>query len=176
MDHLRIVLQVLKETHLFVKNRKCEFWLRSVTFLFHIISSEGVEVDPKKIKVVTNCCRPLTPNEIWCFFGLAGYYWRFVKCFASTASKLTQKSMKLEWLEACKRSFQMLKDRLTSALVLTLPEGTKGFSVYCDASLGGLGCVLIKHGKVVAYASRQLKVHERNYPTHDIEIVVVVFA
>ena len=70
----------------------------------------------------------------------------------------------------------MLKNRLTTALVLTLPEGTKGFVVYCDASLVGLGCVLMQNGKVIAYASRKLKVHERNYPTHDLELEVVVFA
>ena len=89
---------------------------------------------------------------------------------------LTQKSMKFEWLEAYKKSFQLLKDRLTSAPVLTLLEGTKGFVVYCDASRVGLGCVLMQLGKVIAYASRQLKVHERNYPTHDLELASVVFA
>ena len=95
---------------------------------------------------------------------------------ASLLTTLTQKNMKFEWSEACERSFQILKDRLTSALVLTLLEGTNGFVVYCDTTRVGLGCVLIKHGKVVAYASRQLKVHERNYPTHDLELAVVVFA
>ena len=89
---------------------------------------------------------------------------------------LTQKSVKFEWSEACETSFQVLKDRLTSALVLTLSEGTKDFLVYCDTSRVGLGCVLMQHGKVVAYPSRQLKVHEKNYPTHDLELAVVVFA
>ena len=70
----------------------------------------------------------------------------------------------------------MLKDMLTSALVLTLPEGTKDFVVYCDASRVGLRCVLMQHGKVIAYASRKLKVHERNYPTHDLELAAVVFS
>ena len=69
-----------------------------------------------------------------------------------------------------------MKDRLTSARILTLPEGAKGFIVYYDASLVGLGCVLMKHGKVVAYASRQLKVYEKNYPTHDLELSGVLFA
>jgi len=79
------------------------------------------------------------------------------------------------WSEACEKSFQELKDRLTSTLLLTLPVGTDGFMVYCDASRVGLGCVLMQNGKVIAYASRQLKVHEKNYPTHDLELVVVVF-
>ena len=84
--------------------------------------------------------------------------------------------MKFEWSEACETSFHILKDRLTSSPVLTLPEDTKGFVVCCDASQVVLGCVLAQHGKVVAYASRQLKVNEKNYPTHDIELAVLVFA
>ena len=99
--------------------------------------------------------------------------------FASIASHLTtltQKSVKFKWSEACERRFQILKDRLTSAPVLTLPKVTKGFVTYCDASRVGLGCVLMQHGKVIPYASRQLKVHDKNYQTHDLELAVVVFA
>ena len=110
--------------------------------------------------------------------GLAGYYRRCVDGFLSTASTLTtltQKSMKFEWSEVCERSFQILKERITFALVLTLLEGTKGFVVYYDASRVLLGCVLMQYGKVVAYASRQLKLHEKNYPFHDLELVAMVF-
>jgi len=80
------------------------------------------------------------------------------------------------WSDACEDSFEKLKDKLTSALVLTLPEGMDGFVVYCDASRMGLWCVLIQHGRVVAYASRQLKVHMRNYPNHDLKLLAVMFA
>ncbi|KAH0639444.1 hypothetical protein KY285_036030 [Solanum tuberosum] len=113
------------------------------------------------------------------FAPLAGYYRRFVEGFSSISypsTKLTQKTVKFQWSEACEKSFQELKKRLTSAPVLTLPEGTQGFVVYCDASRVGLGCFLMQNGKVIAYASRQLKVHEKNYPTHDLELAVVVFA
>ena len=89
MDHLRVVLQVLKEHHLFAKYIKCEFWLRSLTFLGHIFSSEGVEVDPRKIEAVKNYPRPLTLTDIRSFLGLAGYYRRFVDGFASISSPLT---------------------------------------------------------------------------------------
>ena len=102
-----------------------------------------------------------------------------MEILSSTAArliKLTQKKVKFLWSNACEGSFEKLKDRLTSAPVLTLPNGTEGFVVYCDASRVGLGCVLKQHRKVVAYASRQLKVHEKNYPTHDLELVAVVFA
>ncbi|WMV46522.1 hypothetical protein MTR67_039907, partial [Solanum verrucosum] len=107
------------------------------------------------------------------FLGLAGYYRRFVEGFLSIASPLTaltQKKAKLLWSKAFEKSFQELKDRLTSALVLTLLEGTDGFVFYCDASRIGLGCVLMQNGKVIAYATKQLKVHEKNYPTHDLEL------
>ncbi|WMV41284.1 hypothetical protein MTR67_034669, partial [Solanum verrucosum] len=113
------------------------------------------------------------------FLGLASYYRRFIEGFSSIASPLTtltQKKAKFEWSEACEKSFQELKDRLTSAPVLTLPEGMDGFVVYYDASRVGLVCVLIQNGKVIAYASRQLKVHHKNYPTHDLELAAVVFA
>ena len=111
--------------------------------------------------------------------GVAGYYRRFVNGFTSIAfplTTLTQKSNKFEWLEACERSFKILKDRLTFALVLTLPEGTKGFVEYCDASRVVSGFFLMQLRKVIAYSSRQLKVHERNYPTHDLELATVVFS
>ena len=153
--------------------------MRLLAFLGHIIFSDGVDVDPRKIKAVKNYPRPLTPANIRSFFGLAGYYRRFLDYFVSIASSLTtltQKNVKYEWLEVRERSFQILKDRLTTALALTLPEGTKSFIVYCDESRVGLRCVLVQHGKVVAYVSRQLKVHEMNYPNHDLDLEAVVFA
>ncbi|KAH0655603.1 hypothetical protein KY285_030485 [Solanum tuberosum] len=168
-DHLRIVLQVLKDHQLFAKFSKCEFWLRSVAFLGHIVSSKGIEVDLKKTDSVKSWPRPLPPTDIRRFLCLVGYYRRFVEA-------LTQKKAKFVWSEACEKSFQELKDRLTSTPVLTLLEGTDGFVVYCDASRVGLGCVLMQHEKVIAYASRQLKIHEKNYPTHDLELAAIVFA
>ena len=101
-----------------------------------------------------NWHRPWTPLDIRSLLGLAGKYQRFVDGFASIASILTtfnQKSKKFEWSEACERSFQILKDRLTSTPVFTLLECRKGFVVYCDAFRVGLGCVLMQHGKVVAF-------------------------
>ncbi|KAH0775084.1 hypothetical protein KY290_012221 [Solanum tuberosum] len=179
MNHLRIVLQALKDHQLYAKFSKCEFWLRLVAFLGHIVSSEGIEVDPRKTDAVKNWPRPLSPSDIRSFLGLAGYYWRFVEGFsyiASPLTALTKNKSKFEWSESCEKSFQLLKDKLTFAPVMTLPEGTEGFVVYCDASRVGLGCVLMQHGKVIAYSSRQLKVHEKNYPTHDLELAAVVFA
>ena len=140
---------------------------------------DGIKVDPKKTDVIRNWPRPLTPSDIRSFLGLAGYYRRFVEGFSSLASpmtKLTQKKAKFVWSDECEESFQTLKERLVSAPILSLPDGLEGFVVYCDASRIGLGCVLMQSGKVIAYASRQLKVHEKNYPTHDLELAAVVFA
>ena len=102
----------------------------------------------------------------------------FVDRFASIASPLTTlaKIKKFEWMEACEKGFKNLKDKLTSAPVLTLYEGTEGFFLYFDASRIGLGCFLMHHGKVITYASRQPRIHEKNYLTHDLELAVVVFA
>ncbi|WMV37664.1 hypothetical protein MTR67_031049 [Solanum verrucosum] len=108
----------------------------------------GIEVDPKKTDAVKSWPRPLTPSDIRSFLGLAGYYRRFVEGFsliASLLTALTEKKAKFIWSEACEKSFQESKDRLTSSPLLILPKGTNGFVVYCDASRIGLGCVLMQN-------------------------------
>ncbi|KAL4037959.1 hypothetical protein IC575_001562 [Cucumis melo] len=178
-EHLHQVLETLRANKLYAKFSKCEFWLRKVTFLGHVVSSEGVSVDPAKIEAVTNWTRPSTVSEIRSFLGLAGYYRRFVEDFSRIASPLTQLTRKgtpFVWSPACEKSFQELKQKLVTAPVLTVPDGSGNFVIYSDASKKGLGCVLMQQGKVVAYASRQLKIHEQNYPTHDLELAAVVFA
>ncbi|WMV10110.1 hypothetical protein MTR67_003495 [Solanum verrucosum] len=146
-SHLRIVLQTLKDKELYAKFSKCEFWLESVAFLGHIVSGEGIKVDTQKIEAVQNWHRPTSPTDIRSFLGLDGYYRIFVEGFSSISSplrKLTQKTVKFKWSEACEKSFQQLKKRLTTASV--------------------------------DLTRRQLKVHEKNYPTHDLELAAVVFA
>ena len=134
-----------------------------MSFLGHVISDEGISMDPKKIEVVRDWKRPTTITEIRSFLGLANYYRQFVKNFSKIAApltKLTQKNVKFVWSVVCEKSFHELKELLTSAPVLALPNETDGFVVYCDASYIGLGCVLMQKNKVIAYASRQLKKHE----------------
>ena len=163
-SHLRVVLQTLKDRQLFTKFSKCEFWLQSLAFLVHIVSSEGIRVDSRKIEAMKQCSRPTYATDIRIFLGLAGYYRRFVEGFASIASpltRLTQKMVKFQQSDDCEKSFAKSKNRLTTAPVLTLPEGSDGYVIYCDASRVGLGCVLMQRGKVIAYASRQLKVHDK---------------
>ncbi|KAL0556624.1 hypothetical protein IC582_005138 [Cucumis melo] len=177
--HLRMVLQTLRDNKLYAKFSKCEFWLKQVSFLGHVVSKAGVSVDPAKIEAVTGWTRLSTVSEVHSFLGLAGYYRRFVENFSRIATPLTQLTRKgapFVWSKACEDSFQNLKQKLVTAPVLTVPDGSGSFVVYSDASKKGLGCVLMQQGKVVAYASRQLKSHEQNYPTHDLELAAVVFA
>jgi hypothetical protein len=122
---------------------------------------------------------PKNAGDIQSFLGLAGYYWRFIENFSKIAKPMTEllkKDKKFEWTDSCEASFQELEKRIVSALVLCLPDIQKDFQVYCDASHQGLGSILMQNGKVVSYASRQLKHHERNYPTHDFELASVVHA
>ncbi|KAL0544048.1 hypothetical protein IC582_019159 [Cucumis melo] len=178
-EHLRMVLQTLRDNKLYAKFSKCEFWLKQVSFLGHVVSKAGVSVDPAKIEAVTGWTRPSTVSEIRSFLGLAGYYRRFVENFSRIATPLTQltrKGVPFVWSKACEDSFQNLKQKLVTVPVLTVPDGSGSFVIYSDASKKGLGCVLMQQGKVVAYASRQLKSHEQNYPTHDLELAAVVFA
>ncbi|KAI3698239.1 hypothetical protein L6452_31352 [Arctium lappa] len=177
--HLRDVLEILRKEKLYAKFSKCEFWLKEVQFLGHVVSKDGVMVDPAKIEAVMNWEPPKSPSEIRSFLGLAGYYRRFIQDFSKVASSLmmlTKKNVKFVWTEEQEKAFRTLQRKLCEAPILSLLEGSEDFVVYSDASKRGLGCVLIQRGKVIAYASRQLKVHEKNYPTHDLELAAVVFA
>nr|GEZ41992.1 putative reverse transcriptase domain-containing protein [Tanacetum cinerariifolium] len=139
----------------------------------------GIHVDPAKIESIKDWASPKTPTKIRQFLGLAGYYRRFIEGFlniAKSITKLTQKDVKFDWGDKQKVAFQRIKQKLCSAPILALPEGSKDFMVYCDASIQGLGVVLMQREKVIAYASHHLKVHEKNYTTHDLELGAVVFA
>ncbi|GJY45555.1 putative reverse transcriptase domain-containing protein [Tanacetum coccineum] len=168
-----------RKEKLYAKFSKCDFWILIVQFLGHLIDSQGFYVDPVKIEAVKNWASPTTPTEVRQFLGLAGYYRRFIQGFSKIAkplTKLTQKNKKYIWEKDQETAFQLLKQKLCEAPILALPEGNDDFVVYCDASLQGLGAVLMQKEKVIAYASRQLKPHEENYTTHDLELGAVVFA
>ncbi|GKC05557.1 putative reverse transcriptase domain-containing protein [Tanacetum coccineum] len=142
-EHLKVILELLKKEELYAKFSKCEFWI------------------------------PKTPTEIRQFLSLAGYYRRFIEGFSKivkSMTKLTQKGVKFDWGDKQEAAFQLLKQKFCSTPILALPEGSEDFVVYCDASHKGLGAVLMQREKVIAYASRQLKIHEKNYTTHDLEL------
>ncbi|KAA0037968.1 pol protein [Cucumis melo var. makuwa] len=125
--------------------------IEQVSFLGYVVSKDGVSMDPTKIEAVTSWSRP------------------------STVSELTRKGTEFVWSKACEDNFQNLKQKLVTAPVLTVPHGSRSFVIYSNASKKGLGCVLMQQGKVLTYGSRQLKIHEHNYPTHDLELMAVVF-
>ncbi|GKC99908.1 putative reverse transcriptase domain-containing protein, partial [Tanacetum coccineum] len=140
--HLKIILELLKKERLYAKFSKCEFLLDSVQFLGHVIDRSGIYVDPAKIEAIRSWAAPMTPTEVRQFLGLDGYYRRFIKGFSLISkllTKLTQKNKKYEWGEEEEEAFQTLKQKLCSASILALPEGTEDFVVYCDASLKGYG-------------------------------------
>ncbi|GJV16189.1 putative reverse transcriptase domain-containing protein [Tanacetum coccineum] len=147
-EHIRPILKLLKKEELYANFSKCEFWISRVQFLGHVIDCRGIHVDPAKIESIKDWASPKTPTEIRQFLGLAGYYRRFIEGFS----------------------------KIANAPILALPKGSKDFIAYCDASKKGLGVVLMQREKVISYASRQLKIHEKNYTTHDLELGAVVFA
>ncbi|GKF12535.1 putative reverse transcriptase domain-containing protein [Tanacetum coccineum] len=173
-----VFMDLINVEKLYAKFSKCDFWISIVQFLGHVIDSQGIHVDPAKIEAVKDWASPTTPTEIRQFLGLAGYYRRFIEGFSKIAkslTELTQKNKKYSWGKDQESAFQLLKQKLCEAPILALPEGDDDFVVYCDASLQGLGAVLMQREKVIAYASRQLKPHEENYTTHDLELGAVVF-
>jgi hypothetical protein len=177
--HLHVVLQRLREHRLYAKLSKCDFWLKEIKFLGHTISQAGIAVDPDKVQEVMNWKPPTTVRQIQSFLGLASYYRRFIPDFSRIAKPLTEllkKGAKFEWGQKCEDAFHTLRQHLTTTPVLAQPDNNKPFDVYCDASGTGLGCVLMQDNRVIAYASRALRPHEQNYPTHDLELAAMVHA
>jgi hypothetical protein len=144
-----------------------------------VVSTEGIVVDPGKVKEVLEWTPPTTVSEVRSFLGLAGYYRRFISNFSKITKPITEllkKGNKYVWSEACDQAFNYLKKLLTTSPVLAQPDTAKPFDVYCDASSTGLGGFLMQEGHVISYSSRQLRCHEEHYPTHDLELAAVVMA
>ncbi|GJZ12388.1 putative reverse transcriptase domain-containing protein [Tanacetum coccineum] len=163
--------------------------LPSGTSLWFITNFKNKQEHEEHLKIILELLKKeelyakFSKCEFWIpkvqILGLAGYYRRFIEGFSKIAkpmTKLTQKKIKFEWGDKQEAAFQLLKQKLCSAPILALPEGSEDFIAYCDASKKGLGAVLMQREKVISYASRQLKIHEKNYTTHDLELGAVVFA
>jgi ribonuclease HI len=178
-QHIRIVLTRLREHQLYAKFSKCTFWLEEIQFLGHVLSAKGTAMDPSKVKDILEWKPPTTVHKVRSFLGLAGYYRRFIPDFSKLVKPITsllKNDIKFSWSSECNEAFEKLKVLLTTALVLAQSNINKPFDVYCDASGSGLGCVLMQEGRVIVYASRQLRRHEEHYPTHDLELAAVVHA
>jgi hypothetical protein len=177
--HLRLVLQVLREHQLYAKFSKCYFYQKQIHYLGHIISEQGIVVDLEKIESIRGCPTPRHVSEVRSFMGLYGYYRRFIVGFYNISHPITSlqnKGTKFEWTPKCEENFNLLKELLTSAPVLNIADPNEIFVVCTDACKEGLGGVLRKNGHVIGYESRKLKEHERNYATHDLELVAIVHA
>ena len=143
------MLETLRKEQLYAKLSKCEFWLNEVSFLGHLVSKEGIQVDPRKIEVIIEWKPPRNVTEVHSFLGLVSYYRRFVKGFSMTAGPMTrllQKNVKFEWSEKCQVSFDKWKAFLTEAPVLTQPTYGKEYVIFSEALLNGLGRVLMQEG------------------------------
>ena len=148
-------------------------------FLSHVVSEQGIAVDPTKVAAIQDWVRPKNVTDVRSFLGLADYYRRFIKDFSKTAApltNLTKKNQTFTWDAKCEHAFVSMKEKLTSTPVLVIPKSNVEMTIYTDACGTGLGAVLMQNGRVVAYASRQLKPHEKRYPTHDLELAAIVFA
>ncbi|GJW42376.1 putative reverse transcriptase domain-containing protein [Tanacetum coccineum] len=169
VEYLRLVLGLLKKEKLYAKFSKCEFWLREVQFLGHVINGNGIHVDPSKIEAVKNWKALRTPTEVRSFLGLAGYYRRFIWIFSKVAKSLTistQKCKTFDWGEEHELAFQTLKDKLCNAPILALPNGLEDFVVYCDVSGIGLDkeCHLYGHKSLQhIFSQKELNTRQRRW-------------
>jgi hypothetical protein len=178
-QHLRMVLQVLREHQLYAKLSKCSFYQKEIHYLGHIISENGIVVDPEKIEAIIKWSVPKKVTEVRSFMALAGYYRRFIEGFSKISHPITslkKKGVKFQWTLDCEKSFQHLKKLLTRDSIQRIVNPNEDFIVCIDACKEGLGGVLIQNGFVICYESRKLKEHEKHYDTHDLELAAIVHA
>ena len=179
LEHLRIVMQTLRDNDFKIKLSKCEFEKPEVKFLGHIVGANGVKVDTDKISVIQNWCQPTNLSALRSFLGLAQYFRKFIQDFSKIATpltNLTKKETPFIWDEQCEKAFQHIKYSLTHAPVLALPDFNKSFEVITDASIEGIGAVLMQEGRPLAYESRKLLPAEVRYTTGEQELLAVVHA
>jgi hypothetical protein len=178
-EHLCLVLQCLQEHKLYGKLSKCSFYQSRIHYLGHVITDEGIIMDPAKFEAINEWPAPKNVAEVRSFIALAGYYRRFVEGFSKITNmimKLQKKNKKFVWSEKCAEEFRRLEDLLTTTLILKVPDMDTDFFVCTDTSKEGLGGVLMQNGRVIAYISRKLRRHEENYATHDLELLAIVYA
>ncbi|GAU46429.1 hypothetical protein TSUD_402070 [Trifolium subterraneum] len=178
IEHLELVLSTLKIHGLVANKKKCHFGQNSVEYLGHLISGDGVAVDPNKVMSVTSWPVPKNVKGVRGFLGLTGYYRKFIKDYGKIARPLTELTKKdaFTWNETTQRAFDILKEKLTTAPVLALPDFNKAFVIECDASGVGIGAILMQEGKPVAYFSKALGVRNLTKSAYEKELMAVVLA
>ena len=177
--HLRQVLDTLRREKLYAKKSKCSFFTDKVAYLGYVVSREGLSPDPEKVEAIVKWAVPKSVTKVRSFMGLAGWCRVFVKEYAKIAGPLTELTRNNEpfvWNDRRQQSFDKIKAILASFPVLKLPDFSQPFEVVVDACGQGIGGILKQDGHPVAYESRQLRIHEKNYPTHDLELLAVIYA
>eukprot|EP00253_Pinus_taeda_P005649 PITA_05649 len=178
-EHLRMVLQTLREHQLYAKFSKCDFFKEEIQYLGHVITKDGIAVGPEKIKAIMEWPVPKDVADVRSVMGLAGYYRRFVEGFSKVAFPITslqKKGKVFHWTLSYQKSFEQLKHLLTTTPILSIADPNKDYVVCTDTSKEGLGGVLMQEGKVIAYESRKLKEHEQKYSSYDLELAAVIHA
>jgi len=179
IQHVRQILDLLRQHAFHIKLKKCEFEKKEVTFLGHIVGADGIKVDPTKIQAIKDWKTPTSVHEVRSFVGLATYFRKFIRWFSQMVApltNLTKKDVQFVWDAICQTAFENTKHALMNAPVLVLPDFNLPFVVVCDASIQGLGAVLLQHEKPLAYESRRLIPAEVNYTTGEQELLAVVHA
>ena len=179
IEHLQVIFDVLRKNKLYAKLAKCHFAKNELEYLSHVVGKDGIKVDPRKIETIAKWARSKDVNQLRSFLDLYNYFRKFIQGYSTLVAPLIhliRKDVKFTWTSQCEESFEGIKYALTHVPILILPKFGERFEVICDASIVGVGAVLLQDGKLIAFESRKLTSAERNYTTGEQALTAVVHA